>query len=306
MGAQAESIIQHRSNQHSEEFHSLRTQAEEYLGVQHEDITRLRHELTDANNEMQHNQMGMEMIMRNERNVAHANEVLSSELLISKTKLQQNEAESSILYNTLESRSNVLNSEISNLQSAIESQRRQQVMRSGFTEEEVKSYLLKKLSEMRNEYHQEKLTLQSIAMSEGDVAKLYKGRYEDITRELQGSESNPDSVVKALTSRLDKEKEYNLQQVSLRHKENDELRELKHEMNAQKHDNQRMSIAENSLRKQLEEENNIRMRLDEMRSDSKNEINEMNERIAFLESEAERLRDDRNEHRAYSQLSTVI
>ena len=159
---------------------------------------------------------------------------------------------------------------------------------------------------MRNEYHQEKLTLQSIAMSEGDVAKLYKGRYEDITRELQGSESNPDSVVKALTSRLDKEKEYNLQQVSLRHKENDELRELKHEMNAQKHDNQRMSIAENSLRKQLEEENNIRMRLDEMRSDSKNEINEMNERIAFLESEAERLRDDRNEHRAYSQLSTVI
>ena len=300
IGAHAESIMQQRSNQHNEEFHELRRQAEAYLIVQNEDISRLRHELADANSEMQRSQMGMEVNVRNERNIAHANEVLSSELLMSKTKLQQNEAETSILHNTLENRSNILNSEIANLHSVIESQRNQQIMRSGFTEE-IKSYLLKKLSEYRNEYQQERLTLQSMAQSEGDVAKLYKSRYEDITREIPGSESNPDSMVKALKIRLDKEKEYNLQQVSIRHKETDELMELKMEMNAQKHENQKNKVVEDRLRRRMEEENNIRMRLDEMHHESKNEIHDKDERIAFLESETDRLREDRNEHWAYSQ-----
>ena len=50
-----------------------------------------------------------------------------------------------------------MNSEVANLQSMIESQKRQQVQKAGFTEEEIKSYLLQKLAEFRDEYRQEKL-----------------------------------------------------------------------------------------------------------------------------------------------------
>ncbi len=82
----------------------------------------------------------------------------------------------------------------------IESQKEQQVQSAGFTEEEIKSYLLQKLAEYRNEYQHERLTLQSMVQSEGDVAKLYKGRYEDITRRMANAESNPDNMVKAPTA----------------------------------------------------------------------------------------------------------
>jgi len=54
-------------------------------------------------------------------------------------------------------------------------------------------------------------------------------------------------------------------------------------------------------RKKLEEEEQIRARLDRINYYSKNEMEERDIRIEFLESENDRLRDDRNEHRAYSQ-----
>ncbi len=301
IGNQAESIMQQRSNQHNEEIHDLKARAEAYLGVQNEDISRLRNELADANSEMQRGLMNMEINIRNEKSIAHANEVLSSELLMSKTKLQQNETETSMLHNTLESRSSIMNSEIANLHSIIESQKKQQMMKSGFTEDEIMTYLLKKLSEFRNEYHQEQLTLQSIAQSEGDVARLYKGRYEDLTKELPGSESNSDSMVKALKTRLDNEKNYVLQQVSLRQKETDELKEVTREINAQKYENQKMKMIEDRLRKRIHEENAENQRIYEMRDKSRSEVHELDEKVAFLESETDRLRGGRDEYWAYSQ-----
>ncbi len=194
VGSQAESMLQSRAERYSEEVHELRNRAEAYFGIQNEDISRLRQELAFANSELPRSRVGNELNVRNKREVAHMNEVLSSELLMSKANTQHHETEVSLLRNTLESRSSILNSDVANLQSMIDSQRKQQVQKAGFTEEEIKSYLLQKLAEFRNEYQQEKLTLQSMVQSEGDVAKLYKGRYEDITQQMANAESNPDNM----------------------------------------------------------------------------------------------------------------
>ena len=58
---------------------------------------------------------------------------------------------------------------------------------------------------------------------------------------------------------------------------------------------------ENKTQAQLEQEEQIRSRLDKINRDSKDEMNQKDERIAYLSSENDRLRDDRNEQRAYSQ-----
>ena len=294
VGNQAESILRSRSEHHSEEIHDLRARAEAYFGVQNEDISRLRQELAFANSELQRSHMGNEINAQNEKQVAHMNEVLSSELLMSKTSTQHHETEVSLLRSALENKSSVLDSEVANLQSMIESQKKQQVQRAGFTEEEIKSYLLQKLAEFHNEYRQEKLTLQSMVQSEGDVAKLYKGRYEDITQHMANAESNPDNMVRALKQRLDRETDYTLQQVSLRHKEGERLRDMTTEMKVQEYEAEKNMKANDRIRKKLEKEEQAQSRLGKMHD-------EKDKRIEFLESETDRLRDDRNEHKAYSQ-----
>ena len=55
------------------------------------------------------------------------------------------------------------------------------------------------------------------------------------------------------------------------------------------------------VRSYNEEEDQIRARLDKINYQSKNEMEQMDKRIEFLASESDRLRDDRNEHKAYSQ-----
>ena len=291
VGNQAESILQSRAERYSGEVHELRSRAEAYFGIQNEDISRLRHELAFANSELQRSHMGSEMNIRNEREIAHMNEVLSSELLMSKANTQHHETEASLLQNALENRSGIFKSEVASLQSMIESQKKQQIQTAGFTEEEIKSYLLQKLAEYRNEYQQERLTLQSMVQSEGDVAKLYKGRYEDITRQMASAESNPDNMVKALKKRLDSETEYTLQQMTLRSKESERLREMTTEMKIQEYEAEKSMKVSDRLRKKLEEEEQAKSSVNDK---SKSEIE-------FLESETERLRDDRNEHKAYSQ-----
>ena len=81
------------------------------------------------------------------------------------------------------------------------------------------------------------MTLQSFVQSKGDVAKFYKGRYEDITQGMVGAaEIDPDGIVKALKNRLDREADHSLHQVSLRHKEGERLRDLNTEMRVQEHE----------------------------------------------------------------------
>ena len=72
-------------------------------------------------------------------------------------------------------------------------------------------------------------------------------------------------------------------------------------MKTEEYELKQNSKVHDRTRKRLEEEEQIRARLDRMNYDSKNEINAKDKRIDFLESEIDRLRDDRNEHRAYSQ-----
>ena len=294
VGNQAESVLQSRAEHYHGEVHELRNRAEAYFGIQNEDISRLRHELAYANSEMQRSNMGSEMNLRSQREITHMNEVLSSELLMSKANTQHHETEASLLQNALENRSGIFKSEVESLQSMIESQKRQQVQSAGFTEEEIKSYLLQKLAEFRNEYQHERLTLQSMVQSEGDVAKLYKGRYEDMTQQMVNAESNPDNMVKALKKRLDNETQYTLQQISLRSKETEKLREMTNEMKIQEYEAEKSMKASERLRMKLEQEEQIVSRMSNTNNDSKSEI-------GYLESETERLRDDRNEHKAYSQ-----
>ena len=301
VGNQAESILQSRAERYNVEVHELRNRAEAYFGIQNEDISRLRQELIFANSELQRSRMGNEMNVRNEKEIAHMNDVLSSELLMSKANTQHHETEASLLRNAFENRSNIMNSEVANLQSMIENQKKQQAQNAGFTEEEIKSYLLQKLAEFRDEYRQERLTLQSMVQSEGDVAKLYKGRYEDITQQMANAESNPDNMVRALKSRLDRETEYTLQQVALRQKEGEKLKDMTTEMKVQEFEVEKSTKVNDRLRKKLEEEEQARSRIGNLYSEYKSEINEKDKRIEFLEADTDRLRDDRNEHKAYSQ-----
>ena len=94
--------------------------------------------------------------------------------------------------------------------------------------------------------------------------------------------------------RLDRETDCTLQQVSLRHKEGERLREMTTEMKIQESEVEKSMKANDRLRKKLEEEEQARSRLGSLHNESKSEVE-------FLESETDRLRDDRNEHKAYSQ-----
>ena len=101
-------------------------------------------------------------------------------------------------------------------------------------------------------------------------------------------------MVKALKKRLDNETQYTLQQISLRSKETEKLREMTNEMKIQEFEAEKSMKASERLRMKLEQEEQIVSRMSNTNNDSKSEI-------GYLESETERLRDDRNEHKAYSQ-----
>lgn len=58
---------------------------------------------------------------------------------------------------------------------------------------------------IRDEYHQEAVTHQAMIQSEGDVARLYKGRYEHMAQSALGKDPSTDQIIKSLKSRLDHE-----------------------------------------------------------------------------------------------------
>ena len=65
-----------------------------------------------------------------------------------------------------------------------------------------------------------------MVQSEGDIAKLYKGRYEDITQEIVGADKSSNNMVKCLKLRLDREAVFSDHQVSLRREVGEELRNM--------------------------------------------------------------------------------
>eukprot|EP00434_Breviolum_minutum_P033236 symbB.v1.2.029410.t1/scaffold3211.1/size107887/2 len=105
---------------------------------------------------------------------------------------------------------------------------------------------------IRDEYHQEAVTHQAMIQSEGDVARLYKGRYEHMAQSALGKDPSTDQIIKSLKSRLD------------------------HEAN----------------------HTNVYR---EKHAKASEELSETMRKLKGNQGFNDRLRDDRNEHRAYSQ-----
>ena len=56
-----------------------------------------------------------------------------------------------------------------------------QLQRTGFAEDEIRTYLLKKISLVEDEHKEESMLLDARIQSENETARLYLGRFEAIT-----------------------------------------------------------------------------------------------------------------------------
>lgn len=101
MGNRTEVILQERYQEFSEEIERIKQRSEAYVGQQNEDISGLTHELMIANSEIQKSIQGRAQFSYTEREMAHVNEMLSSELLMQKANTQHQEAEISLMQNSL-------------------------------------------------------------------------------------------------------------------------------------------------------------------------------------------------------------
>ena len=147
LGNRAESVLQERNVEYSEELARVKQRSEAYVGYQDESIMRMRHELTIANDELQQSNQNRSIILQSEREVAHMNEIMKNEISTQRSNIKNQESEISLMQGSMRDRLSIFNSEISNLQSTIQSQRELQVQRSGFTEEEVISFVKRKIDE---------------------------------------------------------------------------------------------------------------------------------------------------------------
>ena len=172
---QAESVLHERHAEYSEEILRVRNLAEAHVGRQNEDIIRLRHELSSANFEMSANARKESEL---QREALVRNEFLSNELLTAKSRFHQQENELSLMKNSLNERSAIYHSEISNLQAPVKSQNELQLQRTGFTEDEIRAYIMEKVTQAEDEHNQENMMLKAMIQSENEVARLFENRYE--------------------------------------------------------------------------------------------------------------------------------
>lgn len=75
----------------------------------------------------------------------------------------------------MDDRASILNTEIAGLRLTLQDQNAQIANRSGYTDDEIRSNLTRRLAVMRNEFDQEVATQQVVMQSEGNVARMYKG-----------------------------------------------------------------------------------------------------------------------------------
>ena len=301
VGNRAEMVLQERHAEHQSELQAVKVRAEEFIGQQNQNIAVLRNELTQANEHLQSGNYRNERSIHHEREVERINGLLSDELLVAKVNSQQQENEISLMQKVMSDRTTLLNSEIMGLRSTIQDQSAQIANRSGFTDEEIRSYLTRKLAMIEDEYRQEARTHQANIQSEGDVARLYKGRFEQITQNSLGKDPDTDQLIRSLKNRLDQEATYTKNYMHQNDKMSDEVSDMTRKLNSEEYKAKQNSRVLDRTQMQLEQEEQIRSRLDQMNRESKDEMSRKDERIAYLTSENDRLRDDRNEHKAYSQ-----
>ena len=168
----------------------------------------MRHELTIANDELQQSNQNRSIILQTEREMAHMNEMMKNEISIQRANIKNQESEISLMQSSMRDRLTIFNSEISNLQSTIQSQRELQVQRSGFTEEQVTSFIRRKIDEANKQSESEIMRLNNTLQSEYHVARMYRGRFDDITKGISDKEPTADVLVQALKDRLDREASY--------------------------------------------------------------------------------------------------
>ena len=301
VGNRAEMVLQERHAEHQSELQAVKVRAEEFIGQQNQNIAVLRNELTQANEHLQSGNYRNERSIHHEREVERINGLLSDELLVAKVNSQQQENEISLMQKVMSDRTTLLNSEIMGLRSTIQDQSAQIANRSGFTDEEIRNYLTRKLAMIEDEYRQEARTHQAMIQSEGDVARLYKGRFEQITQNSLGKDPDTDQLIRSLKNRLDQEATYTKNYMHQNDKMSDEVSDMTRKLNSEEYKAKQNSRVLDRTQMQLEQEEQIRSRLDQMNRESKDEMSRKDERIAYLTSENDRLRDDRNEHKAYSQ-----
>ena len=294
LGNRAESVLQERNAEYSEELARVKQRSEAYVGYQDENISRMRHELMIANDELQQSNQSRSDILQSEREVSHMNEMMKNEISIQRANIKNQESEISLMQSSMRDRLTIFNSELSNLQSTIQNQRELQVQRSGFTEEEVISFIKKKIDETNRQSESEIMRLSNALQNEYNVARMYRGRFDDITKGTSGKDPNSDALVIALKDRLDHEASYVDSQETKIVDLKSQLADINLELHSEKQEVvNRERKSERILEKLIDRERNDK--------ESEKKLREKERKIEYLESETERLRDDRNEQREYCQ-----
>ena len=198
------------------------------------------------------------------------------------------------MQSSMNDRHAIFHAELESLKSTIQNQRELQVQRAGFTEEEVMSFIQKKIDESNRRYESEIMQLDALLQSEHTVARMYKGRYEDVTRGTSGKDHQSDALIAALKDRLDHEASYTDSQEAKITELRDTLADTNLELHSAKREAQNKEQKSEKVLKQLTD-------IEYMNRESNQELKERDKKIKFLESETDRLREDRNEYHGYCQ-----
>ena len=294
LGNRAEAVLQERNLEYGEELARVNQRSEAYLGHQSEEITKLRHELSMANNELQQSIQVRAHLIRNEGEMASMNEMMNNEIAIQRNSIRHHESELSLMQSSMNDRHAIFHAELESLKSTIQNQRESQVQRAGFTEEEVMSFIQMKIDESNRRYESEIMQLDALLQSEHTVARMYKGRYEDVTRGTSGKDHQSDALIAALKDRLDHEASYTDSQEAKITELRDTLADTNLELHSAKREAQNKEQKSEKVLKQLTD-------IEYMNRESNQELKERDKKIKFLESETDRLREDRNEYHGYCQ-----
>ena len=131
-----------------------------------------------ANSDVQQSIQTRAHLIQTEKEMANMNEMMNNEIAVQRNSIRHHESEISLMQSSMKDRHAIFNSELVSLQSTIQSQREMQIQRAGFNEEEVMSFIQKKIDESNRRSESEIMQLNTMLQSEHDVARIYKGRFE--------------------------------------------------------------------------------------------------------------------------------
>ena len=295
LGNQAESLLHERHAEYSEEIQRAKNLAEAHVGKQDEDIVRLRRELNSAHLEMSASarEIHREALVRNE--------FLSNELLNAKSSFHRQENELSLMKNSMNERSAIYHSEISNLQAMVKSQNELQLQHTGFTEDEIRAYIVKKITQAENECNQESMVLKAMIQSEIEVARKFERRYESIAQHSIKGDPLAEHVISKLMDRL-RDEQIDTEHLRRRKDESDrEAMELRGKCVREEHELEKTEVSMKSLRNLMDKNQQKNNEMIEYNASANATSRKPDELIEFLESEIERLREGRDEECQYNQ-----